>query len=559
MSERVISFEKLNTNNRLDRGKKAFEDGDYLNAVFTLLPVLDEPNRRSVITSAKTLASSYFVLQNYNLSLFFNFLYKETDLFMSNTYLKVAHIYLKQQNYDKAIEYFKRSFDEDGLEDGLTEEILDMIYESRKSFKVISGNEDYIDKVNHKAENLMGMCKYEDSIKLLNELGNFENEQIRSNLCLNYVFSKQFQKAIDLMDKYGQDTVIDLCNLFFLYSMMGNEAGQKVVIDKINKYKKTYSLEDLFRIGLVFGEMGYFKEALNFMTYYSSSEHIHILSTFYYALTCLNAEMFKEAKAKFLDLYNFDYFNRYIYLYYINCCENRDKSKFRYDFDVPESEQRKLRKRVKKYLTIDDEELLKEFKKNKPDFFYLANHITREREDILLRLAGINDDEVYLLTRFLLLNDSDFDDFKLKVLHKIVSTKHREFNAFLSIMYYDSYYNFELPDLDFYGQFIENIREVLFLCLEFIVKFVEPCYVDITTTLSQIVWGIKSPSKVIKFDKAKISFDKNCANNTMACVLCYKILTKLGVKDSFKKILRHFKVTQKDFYEFVDKNKIEID
>lgn len=560
VDNKVVQFVKLTDNDRIEKGKELIDSGSYLRAISSLLPILDNGDKKMVINSAKFLANAYFLAGNSKLTLLFNFLYKETDLFMSNVYLKVAHTYLKTHDYEKALSYFKRAFEEDDTFDDLAEEIIDMIYNSRKGFKVIS-NDINDSKDLLLAEKLVASGHFEEAIEEYEKLNDLNNERVRNGLSFAYMFLGESDKALSIMKEHGRGTILDLCNLLILYYLNKDTNNYDRIGQILSQKKKNLSVDEKFKVGLAYAETNNFNAALNYMSHYKDSNALDLEASLYYAITCINAGKFKQAKAKLLDLYNFDYFNRYIYMSYLDICERKIRQSIKYFFDVPFTHKKIVRQKVKDLINQDDEYLKCFFRNNKPFFFYLAKHNNSfDNANLTLRLACFQEDDFYLFTRFLLLSEDIGDNFKLKVLYNMICFKYRETNAFMSIVFRGYYYNFELPDMDFYSEFVPGVREVIFNTIEFFLKNVEPCKIDITTALSQIVWGMKGKSRVVKLrDKAKMKKEKSLKQiNIMSSVLTYKILDMMGVKDFFRDVLQYYKVSQKDFYFFIDKNHIEI-
>ena len=555
----LISFVKLSDNDRIERGKRLIDDGNYLKAISSLLPVLEGNDKKLIINSSKFLASAYFFAGNSDFTLFFNFLNKETDLFMSNVYLKVAHTYLKMHDYEKALSYFKRSFEEDDTFDDLAGEIIDMIYNSRKGFKVIS-NDDINSRAIYSAERLVANGHFLEAIQKYEKLNNLENERVRNGLCFAYMFLGETNKAFEIIKTYGQDSILDQCSLLILYYLSHDDNGYEMIGRRLQDAKKGMSIDEKFKVGLAYAETNNFNEALNYMTYYKKASSLDLEASLYYAITCINARKYALAKEKLLDLYNFDYFNRYIYLYYLGLCEKKPNGYIRYFFDVPLDQKRFTRQKVREYLSQSDEELKKSFNENKPFFFYITRHYNSlDNANLILRICSFQEEDFYLFTRFLLLGNIVSDKFKLKVLYTMLYHKSKETNAFMSITYRGYFYDFEIPDLDFYEEFIVGVRDVVFKTLQFFLEFVEPCKIDVTTAISQIVWGMKGKSRVFNFRKKKNLSIKSCQEevNIMSSVLCSKILDMLGVQDYFRDVLRYFKVTQEEFYNYIHKNKID--
>ena len=76
VDNKVVQFVKLTDNDRIEKGKELIDSGSYLRAISSLLPILDNGDKKMVINSAKFLANAYFLAGNSKLTLLFNFLYK---------------------------------------------------------------------------------------------------------------------------------------------------------------------------------------------------------------------------------------------------------------------------------------------------------------------------------------------------------------------------------------------------------------------------------------------------------------------------------------------------
>ena len=561
---KVIKLEKDGEEKHLTNGLKLLEQGEYLSAIKEFLCVLSTRDSVKLSLVSEHLSLAYYKAELFDFSLFFAFLDMESLGYGGPVFFPVANIYLKREDYKKGLFYLKKSRLKLGL---VGNEIVDTLYNSimtsRKGLKILNNDYESIEKL-RLAEDLMSSARFEDAKKIYDSLDNFQDDEVRQGGVLCYIFLNKLDEAENIISKNMKGGVDDLCNLLLIYFLKNDTKNYELIREKL-KHAKTVSEKERFTIGLSLARTGKPSEALSYMTNYKDDVSNLELS-FFYALTCINAKMYKAARNKLVELYNIDYFNRFIYKYYIDLCDEKEASNLSYVFSVQAKDLPSINDKIKKLAIIQSDEFEKEFACNL-EFFYFLLKLKRRRdvENLILRVARIDNIDSYLYTRFILLNSAFNDKFKIKVLREIFSHKNDK-HLNIGITYNDYFYNIQVPDLEFYSKFIKDIRQIAFRSVEYLLDIVEPSLIDIEKEISNLTWTIRgrwATPKIVKKDNDNLGLkymgdDFVERQEVVISFIVYKVIEKKKKAPELRNILSHFKVSQKEFYEFINKYELPI-
>ncbi len=559
---KVIRLEKDGEDKHLTGGLKLLEQGDYLSAIKEFLCVLNTRDNLKLTLAAEHLSLAYYRAGLFDLSLFFAFLDMESLGYGGPVFFPVANVYLKRDDYKRALFYLKKTRLKLGL---VGNEIIDTFYnsimESRKGLKILNNNNEGIEKL-RLAEDLMSSARFEDAKKIYDSLDNFQDDEIRQGGVLCNIFLNKLDEAENIISINGKGNVDDLCNLLLIYYLKNDTKNYELIREKLT-HLKNISKKERFTIGLSLARTGKPNDALSHMSVYKD-DFSNLELSFFYALTCINAGKFKAARNKLVELYNIDYFNRFIYKYYIDICDEKRADNLSYVFSVQAKDLPYINDRIKKLSIMESNKLEKEFTRNL-DFFYFLLKLKRRRdvENLILRVVRIENIDIYLFTRYILLNSSFSDKFKIKVLKEIFLHK-IDIHLNIGILYNDYFYNFQVPDLEFYSKFIKDIRQIVFRSVLYLLDNIEPSLIDLEKEVSTLTWIIRgkwaAPISIRKVNDEEKQMENEFFERQEVVIsyIVYKVVEKRKNAPQLRDVLTHFRVSQKEFYEFVNKYELQV-
>ena len=232
---------------------------------------------------------------------------------------------------------------------------------------------------------------YDCAIEAYEKQCDLHNPQVRSQIILSYIGrDRNADKAMEILEKYGEDTIEDICIGLIVYDLASNR--KKYVTTKNKLHPDSLDPTYLYKVAMLLittsagGEIDY---ALALKVIEKAFSY-GILSTdfkYVYALTLFNFGDLKRAKEEFIDLKKYDIFNSAAYSYFLDLIERKDTSK-QIPFSIgglPE-----LRNRFDKAIrlaNIDDKNDLKKlFNENKDLFYHLRNMINHHLISALIKL-----------------------------------------------------------------------------------------------------------------------------------------------------------------------------
>lgn len=224
---------------------------------------------------------------------------------------------------------------------------------------------------------------YDCAIEAYEKQCDLHNPQVRSQLILSYIGrDRNADKAMEILEKYGEDTIEDICIGLIVYDLASNR--KKYVATKNKIHPDSLDPTYLYKVAMLLittsagGEIDY---ALALKVIEKAFSY-GILSTdfkYVYALTLFNSGDLKRAKEEFIDLKKYDIFNSASYSYFLDLIERKDTSK-QIPFAIgglPE-----LRNRFHKAIRLaninDKNDLKKLFNENKDLFYHLCGMVQKD-------------------------------------------------------------------------------------------------------------------------------------------------------------------------------------
>ncbi len=255
------------------------------------------------------------------------------------------------------------------------------------------------------ARNYMTMGDFDSAIETYKSLNSLGRDGVRSELTLAYFFSGDLEKAEKLIEDYGRDCPTDLSNLLLIYNAKNDKKKYEEVKRKLLELK-VENEKERFNIGLAFAQTGEPKLAVSFMENFVSESFEEIEVNFYFALACINAKLYDKAKEQLISLRDYDFFNRYMYDYYLKLCDEERNERVEYVFNIPMKEFIRLKGKLSELLLLDSKKLEIYFHENFNMFLYVAKLQEVENAQLLLyKLAKIDSAYASLLFNFIFVTD----------------------------------------------------------------------------------------------------------------------------------------------------------
>ena len=344
------------------------------------------------------MAQAYAIANNLELSNYYYFACLDSDIFAQIAFRGLGENFAKQNDNIMARFYLNQCvnlLENSQLAESAKQKLKQIGSTNFKGLRVVGQDEKiYNDKKIAQAAEFMSKGKFEKAIDLLEKYGDFNDSKVRAELSLAYFFVNDTQKGINLIKEFGDDNILDLCNLLLIYYCEGDKDNFAVIKDKLRKFEVKKD-EDNFKIGLTFAQTDELDLAKLYMEKFFSKVQYEMELEFLYCLTCINSRDFETAKNKLLDLKTLDPFNNYIYNYYLNLCEKQEECKLEYIFNVPVKEFMQVQNKIKMFLVKKDEDLKEDFLANKDLFYFIASiPESNTKSLLLLKLAGIEGKEL---------------------------------------------------------------------------------------------------------------------------------------------------------------------
>lgn len=454
------------------------------------------------------LARSYFVLGEYDVSRFY------------------ANVYLNQNKNSKQAKLFKEMFDE-----------IDKTQRGKPTLQLV--NDEYILKRNLLiAHENMSRGNLDEAIKNYEGIANYQNDDVRNELVMAYFFAGDLEKAKQIIDKYGKDSIQDLTSQMLIEFSLGNEENCEKFKKKLQDLEHI-DLEQKYRIGAAFSQVGEAELAMIYMRDYVESGYAEPELDFLYCIACINCRQGEKIKGRLLDLKLLDPFDAYIFDFYLKFCGSNKKHNFKYIFNLPNREELNVDNKVKEMLVQTPEILLKEFNENENLFYYIAKQETNTSNLLLLKLASIDDNCLDDFFDFVLLGRQSKTKLKNRIALKragLNCTKQ------VCVVREDIFSKIILPNNLVTKTNNLNLYKAILLLVEFILT-------DIANFQLTIVKPVVRLERKIKNDKID--------EKILASYLAWDIL-KDTRHTTLNKICNKFKITQEEFYSFTTKYGLEV-
>lgn len=454
------------------------------------------------------LARAYFMLEEYDVARFY------------------ANVYLNQHKNSPQAQYFKEMFAE-----------IDRIQKEKPALQLV--NDEYLLKHNlFLAHESMSQGNLEEAIKTYENMANFQNDDIRNELVMAYFFAGELDRASEIINDYGKDSVQDLISQMLIeYSLGHSEKCEKIKKRLLNI--ENVDMEQKYRIGASFSQVGEDELAVEYMRGYVESGIAEPELDFLYCITCINCGRGDQIKSRLLDLKLLDPFDGYIFDYYLKFCGSNKKHNFKYIFNIPRREENLINAKVKEMLVQTPEELLKEFKENEDLFYYIAKQDTNITSLLLLKLASIDDGCLDDFFDFILLGRQTKTRLKNRI-----ALKRAGLNCTrrVCLVRDDIFSKIILPNNLATKTNNLNLYKAVMLLVEYI-------FIDIANFQLTIAKPVVRLERKIKGD--------NVDEKVLAAYLAWDIL-KDARHAPLNKICKQFKITQEDFYAFTKKYNLEV-
>ena len=400
-------------------------------------------------------------------------------------------------------------------------------------------NEDYLYKQNIAlAHELMSKGDVSNAIKCYEEIGNFENEDVRNELVMAYVFDEELQKASDLINKYGKDSIQDLISKMIVeYSLGNRESFEKAKKELLARDIRDY--EQKYRIGASFSQVNEPKLAMEYMQDYVESGMAEAELDFLYCIVCINCGFGEKAKSRLIDLKTVDLFDRYIIDYYIKACSTDGKHNYKYIFNLPKREENIVNTKIKEMLVQTPEKLLEEYKNNEDMFYYIAKQNSNISNLLLLKLASIDDNRLDDFFDFVLFGKQVKDNLKNRI-----ALKRAGLNCAkqVCVVRDDIFSRIILPNN--LATKTNNIH--LFNAIMLFVEYVLNDISNFQLTIAKIVVKVERKIKNDDVDE-----------KILASYIAWETFRE-SKRFSLNKICNKFKISQEDFYDFAKKYDFEV-
>ena len=400
-------------------------------------------------------------------------------------------------------------------------------------------NDDYLYRHNIiLAHDMMSRGDISGAIKCYEDIADFENEDVRNELAMAYFFDGELQKASDLVNQYGKDTVQDLISKMIVEYSIGNKESFEMAKKELLARDIT-DLEQRYRVGASFSQVNEPELAMEYMRDYVESGTAEAELEFLYCIACINCGHGDRVKNRLIDLKTVDPFDEYIFDFYIKACSSVGKHNYKYIFNIPKREENVINAKIKEMLVQTPEALLNEYKNNESMFYYIAKQNTSTSNLLLLKLASIDDKCL-----------DDFFDFvlfgkQIKVnLKNRIAIKRAGLNCTkqICVVRDDIFSRIVLPNNLATKTNNINLYNAVVLFVEYVMNDLSNFQLSIAKIIVKIERKIKNDDVDEKVLGAYIAWETFRNSKSM----------------SLSKICNRFKISQEEFYDFTKKYDFEV-
>lgn len=549
--EKVLKFNQ-NDEFYFNMGKECLQNGEIvksINYIHKAISVLKGKNEFLESSYNLFLAQAYGQIHNFKLSDYYFFTCLDSQIFAQIAYRGLGENFLIKNDFTTARLYLKKCVEliEDSQIADSAKFRLEMIDKKKhQGFTVIKNESSIKNKVQESLTDIfMSKGMFSQAIELYEQQKKFDDPKVRTDLSLAYFFDGQYKKGIEFLKNYGEeDNVLDLCGLLLMYKGENDQENFTKVKNKLRKLDNL-KLEENFKIGLAFAETEEYELAKLYMQRYLSVIKYDHNFEFLYAITCINAKDYDEAKRRLIDLKTINPFDSYVIDYYLNVCKYKVDRKFECVFNVPIEEFLVVKNKMKEWLVLDDEALKKEFFDYKDMFYYMASlNEGKVKNSVLQKLSKIEGKEIDNYFKFVLLYNTDNMLQRTKI-DLVLSRLSLDSISTISLVKNKLYTNIVLPYKKATKMINATMSEASIKTVEYLLIKEEPLF------------NINLKRNIIKLER-KICQDE-INPNILASYLTWDFLSKQKEANStLRKILEYFKISQEDFYKFVEKYSLEV-
>lgn len=544
MSEKVLSFNK-DDKFYFKKANEFLSNNQFVLAIRFLNKAIDLSQNKAPFLKCSyylVLAQAYSAVKLYELSNIYYYKALENDIFAQLVFRGLGENFYLIGNVNASKFYLNQCvnlLETSQVATSAKAKLYDIEKNEKPLFRVVSSEEGLSLEEQNKVEKLISLGKFNQVINLMETKNNFSNSKLRAELALAYFFTGQTQKGINLINKFGNGSLTDLCNLLLMYYNKNDSKNYNKVREKL----LNFSVEDdeqLFKIGLTLAQTEDYIKAKEFMEVFLEKNPYEWELKFMYAITCINCNRKDVAKNILLDLKTLDPYNNYIINYYLDICNKDDTNKLQYIFNLPISEYTKVQNKVKEFLFLSNEELLKAFNNNEDLFCFLANNEETNLVKLLfIKLSLIEDQNIKSFFDYCLLTENLKEKTKNEIVVNILS---QDGATNVSVVKNKIFTKIVVPNVLATKANNPNIFEAL----QHVIKFM----------LSEaLLMNINLKREIIKIER--IIKQEKTNPSVLATFICFDYLQNKK-KVSLNKICKFFNVSQQDFYKFLEEYNIEI-
>ena len=546
MDKKIIQFNQ-DDEFYFDLAKKYLQNGEVVKAIKSMHTAISKITVRNELLLSSyhlVLAQAYSMANNLELSNFYYYMcLDDGDIFAQFAFRGLGENFVLKKDYMMARFYLNQCInimENSQLADSAKQKLKQIGKGNTKGFKVIGRDDNKFlqEKKLSQAENFMSKGKFEKAIDVLEKIGDYTDPRVRAELALAYFFTNESQKGIELIKTFGEDNILDLCNLLLIYYVEEDKENYAKIKEKLRSFKVEKE-EDNFKIGLTFAQTDELPLAKLYMEKFLSQAKYESELEFLYCLACINNKDYDIAKNRLLDLKALDPFNNYVFDYYLKMCEEKPDQKVEYLFNVPMNKFLEVQNQVKQFLIKKDEDLKKDFLENKDLFYFIASlPDSNIKSLLLLKLSKIECRELNDYFNYILLQNS-------------VKPKLKE-NLALSRLSLDKVNFLSLTRDNFYTKLILPNKKATKLKSEKLNKATLNCVEFLLTKTPTMKISIKN--KVIYLERKDLPEDE-IDENVLSAYLTWTVVS-VNKLATLNEVCLYFSVTQEEFYNFMRKYKL---
>ncbi len=278
-------------------------------------------------------------------------------------------------------------------------------------------------KTIEKAERLMKNGNFEGTIK---ELGIIpENSKFYPTALVVTSIAKYFlgdaQGAIDDVEKSIaiEPTIASVCNAISMFTSMGETEKADYYVQKLEQVKSKNG-EDDNKIAMIYCERGEDLLAETYAKNYLSKNPYDNVMLMLLGMICYNLKKYDKAESLFKKAYRIS--RGFVEKYYLDLCENKSAKRLQYNLDIPDSERKKMLKKIGGLITADNAFRLE----HQDEIYNLSNYAFSSenyqiQSSIITLLGELSTKKSFEIMKKTLINPKVFDRIKSGVIGFLVA------------------------------------------------------------------------------------------------------------------------------------------